>query len=50
MSLESITQQIREEISKLTQALHLLEGGAKHTVGKNSSREEMSQKPWSCSS
>jgi hypothetical protein len=29
MSLESITQEIREEIAKLSQALHLLEGGGK---------------------
>jgi hypothetical protein len=29
MSLESITQQIREEISKLTGVLHLLEGKTK---------------------
>ncbi len=29
MSLDSITQQIREEISKLNQVLHLLEGRAK---------------------
>ena len=32
MSLESITQAIREEISKLNQVLHLLEGGAKKTT------------------
>ena len=32
MSLESITQQIRKEISKLNQVLHLLEGGAKKTT------------------
>ena len=31
MSLESITKLIREEISKLNQVLHLLEGGAKKT-------------------
>ena len=31
MSLESITKQIREEISKLNQVLHLLEGRAKKT-------------------
>jgi hypothetical protein len=31
MSLESITQQVKEEISKLNQVLHLLEGtGVKH--------------------
>ena len=29
MSLESITQEIREEISKLSQVLRLLEGGTK---------------------
>jgi hypothetical protein len=29
MSLESITQAIMEEISKLNQVLHLLEGGKK---------------------
>jgi hypothetical protein len=33
-SLESITQQIREEIAKLSQVLHLLEGGAKPRVAK----------------
>jgi exonuclease VII small subunit len=32
MSLESITQQIRKEISKLNQVLHLLEDGAKKTT------------------
>jgi hypothetical protein len=32
MSLESITKQIREEISKLNQVLHLLEGRAKKTT------------------
>ena len=32
MSLESITQEIREEIAKLSQALHLLEGGGNHTA------------------
>jgi ABC-type Fe3+-citrate transport system substrate-binding protein len=32
MSLESITQAIREEISRLNQVLHLLEGGAKPKV------------------
>jgi hypothetical protein len=32
MSVESIRQQIREEISKLNQVLHLLEGGAKKTT------------------
>jgi hypothetical protein len=32
MSLESITQAIREEISKLNKVLHLLEGGAKKTT------------------
>jgi hypothetical protein len=34
MSLESITQAIREEISKLNQVLHLLEGRAKQKVTK----------------
>ena len=29
MSVESITKEIREEIARLTQALGLLEGGAK---------------------
>ena len=32
MKLGSITQAIREEISKLNQVLHLLEGGAKKTT------------------
>jgi hypothetical protein len=32
MSLESIAQAIREEISKLTQVLRLLEGRAKKTT------------------
>ena len=32
MSLESITQEIREQISRLNQVLHLLEGGAKRKV------------------
>jgi hypothetical protein len=32
MGLESITKQIRQEISKLNQVLHLLEGGAKKTT------------------
>jgi hypothetical protein len=32
MGLESITQQIRQEISKLNQVLHLLEGRAKKTT------------------
>lgn len=34
MSLESITQQVREEISKLSEVLHLLEGnGARPAKG-----------------
>jgi hypothetical protein len=32
MSLESIAQDIRKEIEKLTEVLHLLEGGAKKTT------------------
>jgi hypothetical protein len=32
MSLESITQEIREEISRLNQVLLLLEGGVKRKV------------------
>ena len=32
MSLESITNEIREEISKLNQVLNLLEGGGNHTA------------------
>ena len=32
MSLESITQEIREQISRLNQVLHLLEDGAKRKV------------------
>jgi hypothetical protein len=32
MSVESIRQQIREEISKLNQVLHLLDGGPKKTT------------------
>jgi hypothetical protein len=34
MSLESITQTIREEISKLNQVLHLLEGGKTKVKGR----------------
>jgi hypothetical protein len=34
MSLESITQEIREQISRLNQVLHLLEGGAKQKATK----------------
>jgi len=32
MSLKSITKEIRKEIAKLSQVLHLLEGRAKTTV------------------
>ena len=32
MSLESITNEIREEISKLNEVLNLLEGGGNHTA------------------
>jgi hypothetical protein len=39
MSLESITHQIREEISKLNQVLHLLEGGAKKTTRAKGGRK-----------
>jgi hypothetical protein len=34
MSLESITRAIREEISKLNQVLHLLEGGKTKVKGR----------------
>jgi hypothetical protein len=34
MSLESIRQQIRQEISKLNQVLHLLEGGKTKVKGR----------------
>jgi len=34
MSMESITQEIRKEIAKLNQVLHLLEGRAKARVTK----------------
>jgi hypothetical protein len=34
MSLESITQAIREQISRLNQVLHLLEGGVKQKATK----------------
>ena len=34
MSLESITQEIREQISRLNQVLDLLEGGARQKVTK----------------
>jgi len=34
MSLESITKQIRQEISKLNQVLHLLEGGKTKVAGR----------------
>jgi hypothetical protein len=39
MSLESITQAIMEEISKLNQVLHLLEGGAKRTTRPKARRK-----------
>jgi hypothetical protein len=43
MGLESITQAIREEISKLNQVLHLLEGRAKQKVTKQAkARRKMS--------
>jgi hypothetical protein len=32
MSLEAITKEIRAEIAKLSQVLHLLEGGAKSKI------------------
>jgi ABC-type Fe3+-citrate transport system substrate-binding protein len=34
MSLESITEQVKEEIAKLNQVLRLLEGGAKQKAIK----------------
>ena len=34
MSLESITQQVKAEIAKLNQVLHLLGGGAKQKTTK----------------
>ena len=42
MSLESITKQIREEISKLNQVLHLLEGRAKKTTRAKAPRRKLS--------
>ena len=38
MSLESITQEIREEISRLNQVLLLLEGGVKQKATKQAKR------------
>ena len=34
MSLESITQQVREEVEKLSRVLHLLEGGTNQQARK----------------
>jgi hypothetical protein len=34
VSIESIKQQVKEEIEKLSQVLHLLEGGTNQRVGK----------------
>ena len=47
MGLESITQQIRQEISKLNQVLHLLEGRRRHGHGAKCQRlgEEELQRP-----
>ena len=42
MSLESITKQIREEISKLNQVLHLLEGRTKKTTRAKAPRRKLS--------
>jgi hypothetical protein len=42
MSLESITKQIREEILKLNQVLHLLEGRAKKTTRAKAPRRKLS--------
>jgi hypothetical protein len=39
MILASITKQIREEISKLNQVLHLLEGGAKKATRAKARRK-----------
>jgi hypothetical protein len=39
MILEFITKQIREEISKLNQVLHLLEGGAKKATRAKARRK-----------
>jgi hypothetical protein len=39
MGLESIRQQIREEIEKLNQVLHLLEGRAKKTMRAKARRK-----------
>ena len=39
MSLEFITKQIREEISKLNQVMHLLEGRAKKTMRAKARRK-----------
>jgi hypothetical protein len=42
MSLESITKEIRSEIAKLNQVLHLLGGGAKTKVKRAKPRRKMS--------
>ena len=44
MSLESITQQVKEEISRLNEVLHLLEGGTKpaKSMGQVRQRRKMS--------
>ena len=42
MSLESITQQVKAEISKLTQVLRLLEGSGTKTTKANAPRRKMS--------
>jgi hypothetical protein len=34
VSIESIKQQVKEEIEKLSQVLHLLEGGTSQRAGK----------------
>jgi hypothetical protein len=42
MSLESITQQVKAEISKLTQVLRLLEGTSTKTVKAKAPRRKIS--------
>lgn len=42
LSIESITQQVKAEISKLTQVLRLLEGGSKPAKKQGSPRRKMS--------
>ena len=43
MILESVTQTIREEISKLNQVLHLLEGGKTKVKGRRSTESPVEE-------